>query len=159
MILLQLQSPDPCHGKVAACCDKTSWYDFMPCVQRACTSAQVCVLIRLVQLHPVLMDTDRVLCLPSDHESRGCLEITKYVVPAADFYMSLYNVVFTALMPLIVGTMDIDVNRESSRKYPGITSALTGDAASFMFNSTPSATDLDKYLASPSLFTVTFLVS
>lgn len=38
---------------------------------------------------------------------------------AADFYMSLYNVVFTALTPLIVGTMDSDVNREMSRKYPG----------------------------------------
>lgn len=33
--------------------------------------------------------------------------------------MSLYNVVFTALTPLIVGTMDSDVNREMSRKYPG----------------------------------------
>ena len=38
---------------------------------------------------------------------------------AADFYMSLYNVVFTALTPLMVGTMDSDVNREMSRKYPG----------------------------------------
>ncbi|DBB12995.1 TPA: hypothetical protein ACH3X3_005736 [Trebouxia sp. C0006] len=37
-----------------------------------------------------------------------------------DFYMSLYNVVFTALTPLIVGTMDSDVNREMSRKYPGL---------------------------------------
>ena len=34
--------------------------------------------------------------------------------------MSLYNVVFTALTPLIVGTMDSDVNREMSRKYPGL---------------------------------------
>ena len=33
--------------------------------------------------------------------------------------MSLYNVIFTAWVPLIVGTMDIDVNREMSRKYPG----------------------------------------
>ena len=41
------------------------------------------------------------------------------VFGAADFYMSLYNVVFTALTPLIVGTMDSDVNREMSRKYPG----------------------------------------
>ena len=34
--------------------------------------------------------------------------------------MSLYNVVFTALTPLVVGTMDSDVNREMSRKYPGL---------------------------------------
>ncbi len=38
---------------------------------------------------------------------------------AADFYMSLYNVVFSALVPLIVGTMDVDVSKEMSRKYPG----------------------------------------
>ena len=38
---------------------------------------------------------------------------------AADFYMSLYNVVFSALVPLIVGTMDVDVSKELSRKYPG----------------------------------------
>ena len=34
--------------------------------------------------------------------------------------MSLYNVVFTALTPLVMGTMDSDVNRETSRKYPGL---------------------------------------
>ena len=33
--------------------------------------------------------------------------------------MSLYNVVFSALVPLIVGTMDVDVSKEMSRKYPG----------------------------------------
>ena len=47
-----------------------------------------------------------------------------FALAAADFYMSLYNVVFTALTPLIVGTMDSDVNREMSRKYPGTVNCL-----------------------------------
>ncbi len=46
--------------------------------------------------------------------------MTGFAPAPADFYMSLYNVVFTALTPLIVGTMDCDVNREMSRKYPGL---------------------------------------
>ena len=37
----------------------------------------------------------------------------------ADFYMSLYNVIFTVLPPLVIGMFDQDVNRESSRLYPG----------------------------------------
>lgn len=38
---------------------------------------------------------------------------------AADFYMSLYNVIFTVLPPLIIGMFDQDVDREMSRLYPG----------------------------------------
>ncbi|KAK9829125.1 hypothetical protein WJX72_004020 [[Myrmecia] bisecta] len=37
-----------------------------------------------------------------------------------DFYMSLFNVVFTVLPPLVLGTMEQDVNKEMSRKYPGL---------------------------------------
>lgn len=37
----------------------------------------------------------------------------------ADFYMSLYNVIFTVLPPLIIGMFDQDVDREMSRLYPG----------------------------------------
>ena len=43
---------------------------------------------------------------------------------AADFYMSLYNVIFTVLPPLIIGMFDQDVDREMSRLYPGANSAL-----------------------------------
>lgn len=38
---------------------------------------------------------------------------------AADFYMSLYNVIFTVLPPLVIGIFDQDVDREMSRLYPG----------------------------------------
>ncbi len=38
---------------------------------------------------------------------------------AADFYMSLYNVIFTVLPPLVIGIFDQDVDREISRLYPG----------------------------------------
>ena len=38
---------------------------------------------------------------------------------AADFYMSLYNVIFTVLPPLIIGMFDQDVDRDMSRLYPG----------------------------------------
>ncbi|KAK9845741.1 hypothetical protein WJX81_001079 [Elliptochloris bilobata] len=37
-----------------------------------------------------------------------------------DFYMSLYNVVFTMLPPLVVGTIDQDVNCATSRCFPGL---------------------------------------
>ena len=37
----------------------------------------------------------------------------------ADFYMSLYNVIFTVLPPLVIGIFDQDVDREMSRLYPG----------------------------------------
>lgn len=40
-------------------------------------------------------------------------------VVCADFYMSLYNVIFTVLPPLIIGMFDQDVDREMSRLYPG----------------------------------------
>jgi len=40
-------------------------------------------------------------------------------VCAADFYMSLYNVIFTVLPPLVIGIFDQDVDREMSRLYPG----------------------------------------
>ena len=39
----------------------------------------------------------------------------------ADFYMSLYNVVFTMLAPLVVGTINQDVNSATSRAFPGAT--------------------------------------
>ena len=38
---------------------------------------------------------------------------------SADFYMSLYNVIFTVLPPLVIGIFDQDVNREMSRLHPG----------------------------------------
>ena len=38
----------------------------------------------------------------------------------ADFYMSLYNVIFSVLPPLVIGIFDQDVNREMSRLYPGV---------------------------------------
>ena len=38
---------------------------------------------------------------------------------AADFYMSLYNVIFTVLPPLVIGIFDQDVDREMSRLHPG----------------------------------------
>lgn len=37
----------------------------------------------------------------------------------ADFYMSLYNVIFTSMTPLVIGALDADVSKEMSRKYPG----------------------------------------
>ncbi|BDA43574.1 Phospholipid-transporting ATPase 3 [Coccomyxa sp. Obi] len=37
-----------------------------------------------------------------------------------DFYMSLYNVIFTVLPPLIIGMFDQDVDRDMSRLYPGL---------------------------------------
>ncbi len=42
----------------------------------------------------------------------------------ADFYMSLYNVVFTMAAPLVVGTVDQDVNCATSRAFPGAISLL-----------------------------------
>jgi hypothetical protein len=33
--------------------------------------------------------------------------------------MSLYNVIFTVLPPLVIGMFDQDVGRDSSRLYPG----------------------------------------
>ena len=36
-----------------------------------------------------------------------------------DFYMSLYNVVFTMAAPLVVGTINQDVNCATSRAFPG----------------------------------------
>ena len=39
---------------------------------------------------------------------------------AEDFYMSLYNVIFTVLPPLVIGMFDQDVDRQSSRLYPGM---------------------------------------
>jgi hypothetical protein len=33
--------------------------------------------------------------------------------------MSLYNVVFTMLAPLVIGTIDQDVNRATSLNHPG----------------------------------------
>lgn len=38
----------------------------------------------------------------------------------ADFYMSLYNVVFTMAAPLVVGTINQDVNCATSRAFPGV---------------------------------------
>lgn len=76
--------------------------------------------------------------------------ILRCVVHTADFYMSLYNVVFTAMMPLIVGTMDIDVNREMSRKYPGINPKQQPSLMAqlrFCYIPCLSTLDLDKYLA------------
>ena len=35
--------------------------------------------------------------------------------------MSLYNVIFTVLPPLVIGIFDQDVDRETSRLYPGDT--------------------------------------
>ena len=37
----------------------------------------------------------------------------------ADFYMSLYNVLFTVLPPMVVGIFDQDVSRSFSLRYPG----------------------------------------
>lgn len=56
--------------------------------------------------------------------------------------MSLYNVIFTAFVPLIVGTMDIDVNREMSRKYPGTlhaTAPYTSRSVASLFVTHPLA--------------------
>ena len=41
------------------------------------------------------------------------------LIGCADFYMSLYNVIFSVLPPLVIGIFDQDVNREMSRLYPG----------------------------------------
>ena len=38
----------------------------------------------------------------------------------ADFYMSLYNVLFTVLPPMIVGIFDQDVSKDLSLRYPGV---------------------------------------
>ena len=45
--------------------------------------------------------------------------ILKSCMVCADFYMSLYNVIFTVLPPLIIGMFDQDVDRDMSRLYPG----------------------------------------
>jgi hypothetical protein len=37
-----------------------------------------------------------------------------------DFYMSLFNVVFTSLTPLAIGAFDQDIERASSLKYPAL---------------------------------------
>jgi phospholipid-transporting ATPase len=37
-----------------------------------------------------------------------------------DFYMTLYNVVFTALTPIVIGMFDRDVDKEMGLKYPGL---------------------------------------
>ena len=37
-----------------------------------------------------------------------------------DFYMTLFNVVFTALTPIIIGIFDRDVDKEMGLKYPGL---------------------------------------
>ncbi|KAK9844803.1 hypothetical protein WJX74_007043 [Apatococcus lobatus] len=37
-----------------------------------------------------------------------------------DFYMSLYNVLFTVLPPMIVGIFDQDVSKDLSLRYPGL---------------------------------------
>ena len=39
--------------------------------------------------------------------------------------MSLYNVIFTVLPPLVIGIFDQDVDREMSHLYPGKHSSLT----------------------------------
>ena len=37
-----------------------------------------------------------------------------------DFYMTLFNVVFTALTPIVIGIFDRDVDKEMGLKYPGL---------------------------------------
>lgn len=37
-----------------------------------------------------------------------------------DFYMTLYNVVFTALTPIVIGMFDRDLDKEMGLKYPGL---------------------------------------
>ncbi|PNH05393.1 Phospholipid-transporting ATPase 3 [Tetrabaena socialis] len=37
-----------------------------------------------------------------------------------DFYMTLFNVVFTALTPIVIGIFDRDVDKEMALKYPGL---------------------------------------
>ena len=39
--------------------------------------------------------------------------------------MSLYNVIFTVLPPLVIGIFDQDVDREMSHLYPGKRPSLT----------------------------------
>ena len=39
--------------------------------------------------------------------------------------MSLYNVIFTVLPPIVIGIFDQDVDREMSRLYPGKRPSLT----------------------------------
>jgi len=51
----------------------------------------------------------RLQCCPVSMRRSAC----------ADFYMSLYNVVFTMLAPLVIGTIDQDVNRATSLSHPG----------------------------------------
>ncbi|KAG2453313.1 hypothetical protein HYH02_001537 [Chlamydomonas schloesseri] len=37
-----------------------------------------------------------------------------------DFYMTLFNVVFTALTPVVIGIFDRDVDKQMALKYPGL---------------------------------------
>ena len=37
-----------------------------------------------------------------------------------DFYMTLFNVVFTALTPVVIGIFDRDVDKAMALKYPGL---------------------------------------
>lgn len=37
-----------------------------------------------------------------------------------DTYMTLYNVIFTSVLPLIIGMFDRDMDRPWALKYPGI---------------------------------------
>ena len=37
-----------------------------------------------------------------------------------DFYMTLFNVVFTALTPVVIGIFDCDVDKQMGLKYPGL---------------------------------------
>ncbi len=59
------------------------------------------------------------LCLqPFQWADRLCAKAADYLC-CADFYMSLYNVIFSVLPPLVIGIFDQDVNREMSRLYAG----------------------------------------
>ena len=38
----------------------------------------------------------------------------------SDVYMTLFNVVFTALTPIVIGIFDRDVDREKGLQYPAL---------------------------------------
>jgi magnesium-transporting ATPase (P-type) len=38
----------------------------------------------------------------------------------SDVYMTLFNVIFTALTPIVIGIFDRDVDREMAYKYPAM---------------------------------------
>lgn len=58
----------------------------------------------------------------------------------ADFYMSLYNVVFTALSPMVIGLLDQDVDKAMSSRFAGMLCAVHRERVSPVCSAHPAGT-------------------